>query len=242
MSKTKTADTAAEEPEVQAEEPEEPEAKDGGESAEPEPAEGESSETPEPTGKKSDRTSKPKSSEKDADEKPRRRLSKDPLIRIASLVTLIAAGAAAWFGWSYHAASGDDSMAFAAERDRVLAVAGQEIVNLNTLDYRQVDAGLKVWQDSATAQLYDQIVQGRERLKTEVQKAKTTSTAKILESGLTELDTRAGKAAVIAAVRITITGADGKPVDNTRRFAGQLTRTSDGWKLSALGQAPTGTP
>ncbi|TMR30583.1 hypothetical protein ETD96_33450 [Actinomadura geliboluensis] len=163
-------------------------------------------------------------------------------MRIASLVTLIAAGAAAWFGWSYHAASGDDSMAYAAERDRVLAVAGQEIVNLNTLDYRQVDTGLKVWQDSATAQLYDQIVQGRERLKTEVQKAKTTSTAKILESGLTELDTRAGKAAVIAAVRITITGADGKPVDNTRRFAGQLTRTSDGWKLSALGQAPTGTP
>lgn len=242
MSKTKTADTAAEEPEVQAEESEEPEARDGGESAEPEPAEDESGETPEPTGKKSDKTSKPKSSEKDADEKPRRGLSKDPLIRIASLVTLIAAGAAAWFGWSYHAASGDDSMAYAAERDRVLAVAGQEIVNLNTLDYRQVDTGLKVWQDSATAQLYDQIVQGRERLKTEVQKAKTTSTAKILESGLTELDTRAGKAAVIAAVRITITGADGKPVDNTRRFAGQLTRTSDGWKLSALGQAPTGTP
>lgn len=242
MSKTKTADTAAEEPEVQAEEPEEPEARDGGEPAEPKPAEDESGETPEPTGKKSDKTSKPKSSEKDADEKPRRGLSKDPLIRIASLVTLIAAGAAAWFGWSYHAASGDDSMAYAAERDRVLAVAGQEIVNLNTLDYRQVDTGLKVWQDSATAQLYDQIVQGRERLKTEVQKAKTTSTAKILESGLTELDTRAGKAAVIAAVRITITGADGKPVDNTRRFAGQLTRTSDGWKLSALGQAPTGTP
>ncbi|MFG2016346.1 hypothetical protein [Actinomadura geliboluensis] len=243
MSKTKTADTAAEEPEVQAEEPEEPEAQvDDGEPAEPEPVEDEGGETPEPTGKKSDKTSKPKSSEKDADEKPRRGLSKDPLIRIASLVTLIAAGAAAWFGWSYHAASGDDSMAYAAERDRVLAVAGQEIVNLNTLDYRQVDAGLKVWQDSATAQLYDQIVQGRERLKTEVQKAKTTSTAKILESGLTELDTRAGKAAVIAAVRITITGADGKPVDNTRRMAGQLTRTSDGWKLSALGQAPTGTP
>ncbi|SNS91170.1 Mce-associated membrane protein [Actinomadura meyerae] len=242
MSKTKTAETAAEEPEVQAEEHEEPEARDGGEPAEPEPVEDESGETSESAGKKADETSKPKPSEKDADEKPRRRLSKDPLIRIASLVTLIAAGAAAWFGWSYHAASGDDSLAYAAERDRVLAVAGQEIVNLNTLDYRQVDAGLKVWQDSATAQLYDQIVQGRERLKTEVQKAKTTSTAKILESGLTELDTRAGKAAVIAAVRITITGADGKPVDNTRRMAGQLTRTSDGWKLSALGQAPTGTP
>ncbi|MEU8343482.1 hypothetical protein AB0C74_17430 [Spirillospora sp. NPDC048832] len=240
MSKTKTADPAAEEPEVQGEEPEA--RGEGGEPAEPEAAADESGETSEPAEEKPGKASESKSSKEEPDEKSKRRLSKDPLIRIASLVTLIAAGAAAWFGWSYHTASGDDSMAYAAERDRVLAVAGQEIVNLNTLDYRQVDAGLKVWQDSATAQLYDQIVQGRERLKTEVRKAKTTSTAKILESGLTELDTRAGKAAVIAAVRITITGADGKPVDNTRRFAGQLTRTSDGWKLSALGQAPTGTP
>ncbi|MEU5991369.1 hypothetical protein ABZ806_20570 [Spirillospora sp. NPDC047418] len=244
--RTKTAESVAEEPEVRADEPEAP----ADEQPEPEPSPKETgkAETPaeapesESSEKKPEDAPESESSAEKTDEKPRRRLSKDPLIRIASLVTLIAAGAAAWFGWSYHAASGDDSLAYAAERDRVLAVAGQEIVNLNTLDYRQVDAGLKVWQDSATAQLYDQIVQGRDRLKSEVQKAKTTSTAKILESGLTELDTRAGKAAVIAAVRITITGADGKPVDNTRRMAGQLTRTSDGWKLSMLGQAPTGTP
>lgn len=243
--RTKTAESVAEEPEVRADEPEAP----ADEQPEPEPSAEETgkaekpAETPEPESseKKPEEAPESEPSAEKTDEKPRR-LSKDPLVRIASLVALIAVGAAAWFGWSYHAASGDDSLAYAAERDRVLAVAGQEIVNLNTLDYRQVDAGLKVWQDSATAQLYDQIVQGREQLKTEVRKAKTTSTAKILESGITELDTRAGKAAVIAAVRITITGADGKPTDNTRRMAGQLTRTSDGWKLSALGQAPTGTP
>ncbi|MGC4951996.1 hypothetical protein ACLQ2P_02125 [Actinomadura citrea] len=249
--RTKTDDPAAGEHEARADEPETP----AGEPLEPEPSADHAAEAPDPAGEEAAEDPEPSPSEKetgeaptagppakDAADRPRRRLSKDPLIRIASLVTLIAAGAAAWFGWSYHAASGDDAIGYAAERDRVLAVAGQEIVNLNTLDYRQVDTGLKVWQDSATAQLYDQIVQGQARLKTEVQKAKTTSTAKILESGLTELDSRAGKAAVIAAVRITITGADGRPVDNTRRFAGQLTRTSDGWKLSALGQAPTGTP
>lgn len=247
MTKTRTK---ADEPEARADEPEVP----ADEASEPEPSAKETDKAPEAAEEKAETEETPTSEKKtgeppgakrpakDADERPRRRLSKDPLIRVASLVTLVAAGAAAWFGWSYHTASGDDSTAYAAERDRVLAVAGEEIVNLNTLDYRQVDAGLKVWQDSATAQLYDQIVQGRARLKTEVEKAKTTSTAKILESGLTELDSRAGKAAVIAAVRITITGADGRPVDNTRRFAGQLTRTSDGWKLSALGQAPTGTP
>ncbi|MFC6882696.1 MULTISPECIES: hypothetical protein [Actinomadura] len=175
------------------------------------------------------------------DEPASRRLLKDPLVRVALAITLIAALAAAWFGWSYNSASDDGSLTYAAERDRALAAADQAIVNLNTLDYRNLDAGLKVWQDSATAQLYDEIVKGRDRLRQDVEKGKTTSTAKVLESGLTELDVHAGKAAVVAAVRITITGADGKPANNTRRFAGQLTKTSSGWKLSALGQAPTGT-
>ncbi|MFI0367722.1 hypothetical protein ACH35V_07570 [Actinomadura sp. 1N219] len=173
---------------------------------------------------------------------PSRRLRGDPLVRVALAMTLIAALACGWFGHSYRSASGDDSLAYAADRDEVLAAAGQAIVNLNTLDHRSVDAGLKMWQDSSTAQLYDEIVQGRSRLKSDIEKAKTTSTAKILESALTELDTRAGKAAVIAAVSITIARDGGRPTTNLRRFAGQLTRTSAGWKLSALGQAPSGTP
>ncbi|MGP4022251.1 hypothetical protein [Actinomadura sp. 3N407] len=222
MTKIKTADPKAEEPEAEV----------------PEPAD---DAAPPPEPEASEDANEPEASERPEEPAPRR-LSRDPLIRVASLVTLIAVAAAAWFGWSYNAAAGNDDLAYAAERDKVLAAADQAIVNLNTLDHRNVDAGLKVWQDSTTAKLYDEIVKGRSRLEAEVKKAETTSTAKILESGLTELDARAGKAAVIAAVRITITGAEGEPSDNIRRFAGQLTKTSSGWKLSALGQAPTGTP
>ncbi|MGH3239991.1 MAG: hypothetical protein ACRDNL_06400 [Spirillospora sp.] len=188
-----------------------------------------------------DETPAPEPEPEPEPESPRRR-SGDPLVRVALAVTVIAALVCAWFGYSYRSASSDDSLTYAADRDRVLAAADQAIVNLNTLDHRDVDGGLKVWQDSSTAELYNEIVQGRARLKGDIEKAKTTSTAKILESALTELDTRAGKAAVIAAVNVTITRADGKPATNLRRFAGQLTRTSSGWKLSALGQAPTGTP
>ncbi|TDD76555.1 hypothetical protein E1293_26985 [Actinomadura darangshiensis] len=215
MTKTKTADPAAEEHKAPPEEHETP----------PEEPEAQADEPREPT----------------KDTEPPRGLLKDPLVRVAMVVTLIAAVACAWFGYSYRSTSNDDSLAYAAERDKVLATADQAIVNLNTLDYRNVDAGLKIWRDSSTAQLYDEIVQGGSRLKSDIQKAKTTSTAKIRESALTELDARAGKAAVIAAVSISITGADGKPASNLRRFTGQLTRTSSGWKLSALGQAPTGT-
>ncbi|MEO3829227.1 hypothetical protein [Actinomadura sp. B10D3] len=218
MTETRTADPAAEDQEPRADEPE----------AAEEPRQDSASDDP------------PRREKKEA-VKPPRGLFADPLVRVALAVTVIAAGVCAWFGYSYRTASGDGSLAYAAERDKVLAAADQAIVNLNTLDYRDVDAGLKVWRDSSTAQLYDEIVQGGERLKSDIQKAKTTSTAKIQESALTELDLRAGKAAVIAAVSISITGADGKPVNNLRRFTGQLTRTSAGWKLSALGQAPTGT-
>ncbi|GAA1539571.1 hypothetical protein GCM10009678_22370 [Actinomadura kijaniata] len=206
------------------------------EKSEPETSEPEAKDTGRPAGKEPGAT--PEEPPKDRPTGPS--LRKDPLVRVAVALAAAAAVAAAWFGWSYHAASGDDGLAFARQRDEALRAAEQAVVNLNTLDHRNADAGLKIWQDSTTADLYDQIVQGRDRLKQDVEKARTTSTATILESGLTELDAHAGKASVAVAVRITITAADGRPAIQTRRLTGQLTRTAAGWKLSSLGQAPSG--
>ncbi|WP_218009902.1 hypothetical protein [Actinomadura kijaniata] len=206
------------------------------EKSEPETSEPEAKDTERPAGKEPG--AKPEEPPKDRPTSPP--LRKDPLVRVAVALAAAAAVAAAWFGWSYHAASRDDGLAFARQRDEALRAAEQAVVNLNTLDHRNADAGLKIWQDSTTADLYDQIVQGRDRLKQDVEKARTTSTAKILESGLTELDAHAGKASVAVAVRITITAADGRPAIQTRRLTGQLTRTAAGWKLSSLGQAPSG--
>ncbi|MEU5877715.1 hypothetical protein [Spirillospora sp. NPDC047279] len=166
---------------------------------------------------------------------------RDPVVLVAMVVTAIAALAAAWFGWSGYAASQDDSLSYARERDRVLSSAEQGIVNLNTLDHRDIDGGLRLWQDSTTAELYDGIAKGRTELEREVTKGRTSTTAKVVESGLTELDTHAGKAAVIVAVRITVTPAEGRASSKISRLTGQLTKTAEGWKLSALGVAPTGT-
>ncbi|MEV4257539.1 hypothetical protein AB0J52_30650 [Spirillospora sp. NPDC049652] len=171
--------------------------------------------------------------------KTKRGWRRDPLILIAITVTVLAGFAAAWFGWSYHQASSDKGISQARTRDEVLRSAEQEIVNLNTLDYTKIDQGLSLWQDSTTADLYNQIVQGRQQLAASVTKAKTVSTAKILESGITELDSDAGKAGVMVAIRVTVTTPDGKSSASIRRLSGQLTRTSDGWRLSALGQAAT---
>jgi len=73
-----------------------------------------------------------------------------------------------------------------------------------------------------------------------VQQAQTVSTAKILSGAVTELDTRTGKAGVMIALRITVEAPKSKPAVKESRMLGELTRTPDGWKLSALGQAPMG--
>lgn len=179
--------------------------------------------------------------EAETEERPqvsRRRL--DPVRTTAVALAVAAALAAAWSGWSWYGAAHDGSRAYAQARDEVLQSGEQGIQNLNTLDYRSLTQSLKAWQDSSTSDLYRDIVQGRAQFEQEVQKAKTITSAKVLESAVTELDTHSGKARVIVAMEITVTPPTGQPAIKKSRLIGELTKTASGWKLSALGQAPVG--
>ncbi|GLZ05758.1 hypothetical protein Acsp03_32240 [Actinomadura sp. NBRC 104412] len=161
--------------------------------------------------------------------------------RTAALVlAVLALLSAAWFGWSWYGAAHDESLRFSETRDEVLRAGEQAVLNLNTLDYRDLNTGLKLWQDSSTSELYQQIVQGRAAFEREVKKAKTITSAKVLDAAVTELDQHAGKASVIVGVQITVTPPKGEPVVKKTRLMGELTRTATGWKLSALAQAPAG--
>ncbi|MFG2003776.1 hypothetical protein ACGFNU_31920 [Spirillospora sp. NPDC048911] len=164
----------------------------------------------------------------------------DPLKAALTVLALVAVVTAGWFVYDWNAAKDDPARSVAAARDQALAQGRQAIVNLNTLDHRTSDRDLKVWQDSATGELYNQIAAGREGLAADVTKNKTVTSAKILEAAVTELDAAAGKATIIAAVRITVTPPAGAATTKISRQAGQLTRTAEGWKLAALGQAPSG--
>ncbi|MFD0684255.1 hypothetical protein [Actinomadura fibrosa] len=164
----------------------------------------------------------------------------DTLVRTAAALAVLAALFAAWAGRSWYAAAHDASHAYSRTREDVLQSGEQAIQNLNTLDYRALGPGLKSWQDSTTSDLYQQITQGRAGFEEQVRKARTITSARILEGAVAELDERSGRARVLVAVRITVTPPDGKPVTKQNRLVGELTRTGAGWKLSALGQAPTG--
>ena len=161
--------------------------------------------------------------------------------RTAALVmALVAAVCAAYFGWSWYSAAHDESLRYSQARDEALRAGEQAIQNLNTLDYRNLDEGLKIWQDSSTSELYREIVQGRSQFEQAVRKAQTITSAKVLDAAVTELDRHAGKASVIVALQVTVTPPKGEPAIRKTRLVGQLTRTSTGWKLSALAQAPVG--
>ncbi|MEV6162799.1 hypothetical protein AB0L71_12890 [Streptomyces sp. NPDC052052] len=170
----------------------------------------------------------------------RTRTTKNPLVVAALVLTVLAAGGAAWGASSWYGAAHDDSADYGRTRDDALAAGEQAVQNLNTLDHQKLDQGLSRWEDSTTGDLHKQLVDGRDGFKKQIQEAKTVSTAKVLSGAVTELDERAGKASVMVALRITVTASTGKPSVKESRMLGQLTHTSDGWKLSALGQAPVG--
>lgn len=167
-------------------------------------------------------------------------LRKNPLPAMALVAAALAAVLAAWAGTSWYAAAHDDAADFAASRDDALAAARQAVTNLNTLDHREIDEGLDRWEASATGELLAQLQKGREGFEKQVREAGTVTTAEVLSAALTELDDRAGRADVLVAVRITVTAPGEKPQAKESRMLGEVTRTGDGWKLSALGQAPAG--
>ncbi|MFE4692373.1 nuclear transport factor 2 family protein [Streptomyces sp. NPDC056749] len=168
------------------------------------------------------------------------RTTRNPLVVAAIVLAVAAAGAAGWGGWERYDVAHDDSAAYAEARDDALAAGEQAVQNMNTLDHAKVEKGLDSWEESTTGDLHEQLVDGRDAFVKQIEAARTVSTAEILSGAVTELDDRAGKAGVMVALRVTVTAPEGKPAVKESRMLGQLTRTSEGWKLSALGQAPVG--
>ena len=164
----------------------------------------------------------------------------EPLVATALVLAVLAAGFAAWSGWSLYQASNAGPAAAAQLRDQVLQAGEQAVQNFNTLDYRKIAAGLALWEQSSTGPLHAEISAGRAQFIRQIEATKTVTTARILDGALTALNPRAGTASIMVAIQITVTPANGSPATKQSRLLGTLTRTPSGWKLSALGQVPVG--
>ncbi|MFJ4971223.1 hypothetical protein [Streptomyces sp. NPDC088755] len=166
--------------------------------------------------------------------------TRNPVVLAATALTIAATAAAGWGGWQRYDAAHDDAASYAQARDEALAAGEQAVQNMNTLDHRTLERGLDSWEESTSGDLHRQLVEGRDAFAEQIAAAKTVSTAKVLSGAVTELDERAGRAGVMVALRVTVTAPKGEPAVKESRMLGTLTRTSEGWKLSALGQAPVG--
>ena len=168
--------------------------------------------------------------------------SKNPVLAAAALLATAAAACAGWFGWSWRAAAHSDTLGISRDRDAALQDAEQGVLNFNTLNYHNAAAGLRLWLDSSTGTLHSQLAQNLQQEVRLVQNRQTITTARILDGAVTQLDADAGTASVMVAVAVTVTPAKGSPFTERESEVGQLTRTSAGWKLSALGYPRGSTP
>lgn len=155
---------------------------------------------------------------------------------IGVAVALVACLAFAVSALVVHLTSGSSAGGAAATRDEALLAARQDIVVLNTLDYRRVTSGLQRWSDASTGALHAQLARVSSDERKRIAAAQTVTTAKVLDAAVVNLDTAAGSATVIASVELTVHPA-GKPAQLKReRLRAQLVRVGDTWKVSSLDQ------
>ncbi len=158
----------------------------------------------------------------------------DTLRRILTIAVGLAALAAVVSGVLWVLTLTSSSLAVARDRDAVLVDARQAAINLNTLDYRNVNAGLDRWQQSVTGAVLAEFQQNRDQYTKLVQDSKRSTVATVPDAAVTELDEHAGVAGVLVAVDVTVT-PEGQPSSITRqRLHLEMTRTPQGWKISEL--------
>jgi Mce-associated membrane protein len=153
----------------------------------------------------------------------------------AAVVVTVAAG---WSGFTWWQASHDDGVARAVVREDALRAGRTAVAGLTTLDYRQAAPGYQHWLDLSGGALRDELTQDRQGSLDRIAQAKTVTTGKVTDAAVTEVDSGAGTAKLIASVELMVTPEGGDAVTKRNRFQADLTRGPGGWQVVSLGQVP----
>jgi Mce-associated membrane protein len=157
---------------------------------------------------------------------------------VAALVLVLAAAFAGWSAWSAVSAGRSDDLAVGTARDQVLAAGRADIAALDSMDYRNPDAGLNRWLGAATGPLHDQLQRDRAHSRQQIVAGRTVAVGTVLAAAVTQVNAHDGTAELIASVSIALTPAGGSATTQRNRYRAALTRTADGWKLSSLTAIP----
>ncbi|WHT17518.1 hypothetical protein N8J89_30945 [Crossiella sp. CA-258035] len=159
-------------------------------------------------------------------------------LRLPVILAVAAALLAAGSGWWWYAAAEDDGVKFAELREQVRGAGERAVAEFNSLDYRRVDEGMRRWLETSTGALHEELRNTGASSKKQIEETKTVTTGRVTDAAVTELDDRAGKAKLIAAVEIEVAPDGAAATTKRNRFQAELTRTETGWKLSGLGPVP----
>ncbi|MDQ4104045.1 MAG: hypothetical protein M3186_10170 [Actinomycetota bacterium] len=156
-------------------------------------------------------------------------------VAVAAVVAFAAAG---WFGLSWYRAAHDESLALGMTREAVLQDSQRAAFNLNSLDYRSVQDGLTLWEQSAAGPLLTELQANRNTYVGAITESKTITTARVLDAAVAALDERSGTAQVLAGVDVTSQTDQRDPSCVHRRIRLEMIRVGDAWKVGTL--APVG--
>ncbi|GAB3446457.1 hypothetical protein [Actinophytocola sediminis] len=189
---------------------------------------------------------------------PQARPRRGPLLTAVAVV-VVAAGVAVWALVAMVSATGDrddaeralaraqaaqdkraddDTATIARVRDEVSSAAANGIAVLNTLDHRTLDDGLAAWAEVTTGALREEITALGDSQRQQIRDARSVTEGQVVSLAVRTLDTDAGTATVLAASKITSRTGGAEATVADRRVQAELTRTDDGWLLSALDQVP----
>lgn len=158
---------------------------------------------------------------------------------VAGLILIAAAAAfCAWSGWSYWQSRHDGNVRLAQARDAVARAGRRQIAALNTLDPGHSDATLRAWLAASSGPLHDELARASAQNRQKIAQARAAATGTVTGLAVTELDTRAGTARVIATVQVRL--GDGGAGTGRKRFSAVLARTDARWRLTALTAIPVG--
>lgn len=159
------------------------------------------------------------------------------LSAVALLVAAVLVMGSGLFAWWQ--AAGDEDIARAETRDAVLVAGRQHIETIQSLDYRELDKGLKAWNEITTGTLNDQIKAIDDEGRKLLADPRKISTGKVVDAAV--LDLEETTATVIAAVEITVAddpAANIEPTIKRNRYSADLVLVRGSWKLENIQPVP----
>lgn len=151
-----------------------------------------------------------------------------------AVLAVVACVAAGLLGLSWYRAAHDGSLAQRMARDAVLRDAQQATVDLSTFDFRRVQDGLRLWEQSATGSLLGQLRANRDTAARAITDSRTNTTARVLDGAVAALDARSGTAQVLVGVDVMALPEGGDTSCVGRRLQLEMRRDGDAWKVEKL--------